>query len=96
MSRKLVTIQKIHSLKSIPEKDLIETGKVNDWNVIVKQRDKEGDDPFFKEGDLCVFFEIDSLLPEKPEFEFLRSKKFRIKTMKMSGTSCSWEAVKLP
>ena len=85
MSRKLVTIQKIHSLKSIPEKDLIETGKVNDWNVIVKQRDKEGDDPFFKEGDLCVFFEIDSLLPEKPEFEFLRSKKFRIKTMKMSG-----------
>lgn len=33
-----------------------------------------------------VFFcEIDSVFPEKPEFEFLRSKKFRIKTMKMSG-----------
>ena len=27
----------------------------------------------------------DDVFPEKPEFEFLRSKKFRIKTMKMSG-----------
>ena len=85
MGRKLVTIQKIHSLTEIPEKDLIETGKVNDWNVIVKQREEKGDDPYFKNGDLCVFFEIDSVLPDKPEFEFLRSKKFRIKTMKMSG-----------
>jgi len=29
--------------------------------------------------------EIDSVLPERPEFEFLRSKDFRIKTMKMAG-----------
>ena len=32
-----------------------------------------------------MFCEIDSVFPEKPEFEFLRSKKFRIKTMKMGG-----------
>lgn len=29
--------------------------------------------------------EIDSVLPEKPEFEFLRKRDFRIKTMKMAG-----------
>lgn len=39
----------------------------------------------FKVGDKVVFAEIDSVFPEKPEFEFLRSKKFRIKTMKMAG-----------
>lgn len=39
----------------------------------------------FKLGDLSVYCEIDSLLPEKPEFEFLRNKKFRIKTIKMRG-----------
>lgn len=40
----------------------------------------------FSPGDLCVYVEIDSVVPEKPEFEFLRSKDFRIKTMKMAGT----------
>ena len=37
------------------------------------------------EGDLVVYVEIDSVLPEREEFEFLRSKNFRIKTMKMAG-----------
>lgn len=32
-----------------------------------------------------MYCEIDSVMPEKPEFEFLRDKKFRIKTMKMAG-----------
>lgn len=39
----------------------------------------------FKVGDLCVYVEIDSVLPEREEFEFLRDKNFRIKTMKMAG-----------
>jgi len=39
----------------------------------------------FKKGDLCVYCEIDSILPEREEFEFLRSKKFRIKTQKIRG-----------
>lgn len=48
------------------------------YSVIVKKDE-------FKVGDLCVFCEIDSVLPEKPEFEFLRPKKFRIKTMKLGS-----------
>ena len=39
----------------------------------------------FKINDLVVFVEPDSILPEKPEFEFLRNKKFHIKTIKLRG-----------
>lgn len=49
------------------------------WQVIAKKDE-------FKPGDMCVFCEIDSVLPERPEFEFLRPKKFRIRTMKLGST----------
>ena len=39
----------------------------------------------FNVGDLCVYCEIDSLLPEKPEFEFLRKNNFRIRTLRLRG-----------
>lgn len=78
MSRKLAHIEKIEWTKPIQGKDRIVLAGILGWTVIV-QKDQ------FKEGDKCIFCEIDSVFPEKPEFEFLRSKKFRIKTMKMSG-----------
>ncbi len=76
--RKLATIRRIKSLQPIPDRDRIELAKVDGWNVIVKKGE-------FNPGDLCVYCEIDSVLPEKEEFEFLRNKRFRIKTMKMAG-----------
>ena len=48
---------------------------VNGWQVFVK-RDE------FKPGDLAVYFEIDSKVPELKCFEFLRKYHFRIKTQK--------------
>lgn len=76
--RKLAHIEKIEWIKPIEGKDRIVLAGILGWTVIV-QKDQ------FNEGDKCIFCEIDSVFPEKPEFEFLRSKKFRIKTMKMSG-----------
>ncbi len=76
--RKLASIQKIDDIKPIEGADRIEVAKIGGWQIIVKKNE-------FKIGDLCVYCEIDSLLPEKPEFEFLKSKHFRIKTMKMKG-----------
>ena len=76
--RKLASIQRIDELRPIEGKDRIVLATVLGWHVIVQKSD-------FNVGDLCVFLEIDSVLPEKPEFEFLRSKNFRIKTMKMAG-----------
>ena len=75
--RALAHIEEINSIIPIEGKDRIVLATVLGWTVIV-QKD-------FKVGDKVVFVEIDSVFPEKPEFEFLRSKKFRIKTMKMAG-----------
>ncbi len=76
--RKLATIQKIVKLEPISGADAIEKATVLGWELVVKKRE-------FQEGDLCVYIEIDSQLPDKPEFEFLRSRKFRIKTIKLKG-----------
>lgn len=76
--RNLASIKRIGKLHPIEGKDRIVLAEVDGWTVIVQKSD-------YNEGDLCVYVEIDSVLPEKPEFEFLRSKDFRIKTMKMAG-----------
>lgn len=78
MNRKLAHVEKIEWIKPITGKDKIALAGVLGWTVIVQKSD-------YEVGQKCIFCEIDSVFPEKPEFEFLRSKKFRIKTMKMSG-----------
>lgn len=76
--RKLASIQKIESIHPIEGCDQIGLAQVLGWNVIVRYDQ-------FKAGDLCVYFEIDSLLPETEAFEFMRPKSFRVRTMKMKG-----------
>ena len=78
MSRKLAHIEKIEWIRPIEGKDRIVLAGVLGWTVIIQKAD-------YAVGDKIIFCEIDSVFPEKPEFEFLRSKKFRIKTMKMAG-----------
>jgi len=81
--RKLASIQTVKYVKPIPDADSIETVGILGWEVVSKKGE-------FQPGDTCVFFEIDSLLPELPEFEFLRKgcwndnlKKYRLKTVKL-------------
>lgn len=76
--RKLATIQKIADLKPIEGADRIELALIEGWHVVVRKGE-------FKIDDLCVYCEIDSILPERPEFEFLRDRKFRIKTIRLKG-----------
>lgn len=76
--RKLASIQEIKNLENIPEADLIMKATVLGWELVVKKDE-------FKIGDKCVYIEIDSIVPEKPEFEFLRNRKFRIRTIKLRG-----------
>ena len=78
MSRSLAHIEEIKNIHPIDGKDRIVLAEVLGWTVIVQKSD-------FNIGDKVIYVEIDSVLPEKPEFEFLRSKNFRIKTMKMAG-----------
>ncbi len=76
--RKLASIREVKNIRPIEGRDMIEQVNVDGWNVIVKKGE-------FKEGDLCVYVEIDSEMPQRPEFEFLKSKNYIIKTMKMAG-----------
>lgn len=76
--RKLASIKRVSAIHPIDGRDRIELAIIDGWSVIVKKNE-------FQPGELCVYCEIDSVLPEREEFEFLRDKKFRIKTMKMAG-----------
>jgi len=85
MERKLASVQKIKEINPIPNADLIERATVLGWALVVRKDE-------FKPGDFCVYCEVDSLLPVKDEFEFLRKScfnprlnGFRIKTAKLRG-----------
>jgi len=75
--RKLATIRKIKEIREINGADAIETAIVDGWECVVKKSEN------FKVDDLVVYIEIDSIVPERPEFEFLRDRKFRVKTIKL-------------
>ena len=76
--RKLASIQKIKSLEPIAGADAIEKATVLGWQLVVKKGE-------FNIGDLCVYCEIDSLLPDRPEFEFLKPRGMRIRTVRLRG-----------
>lgn len=76
--RKLASIKTVANILPIEGKDRIALAIIDGWSVIVQKHQ-------FEVGGKCVYVEIDSVLPEKPEFEFLRKNGFRIKTMKMAG-----------
>lgn len=78
MSRALAHIEIIKNLRPIPNADNIEVAEILGWECIVKKDE-------FKIGDKVIYIEVDSVMPEKPEYEFLRSRNFRIRTIKLRG-----------
>lgn len=79
MSDFSVTLEPITKIEDIPGRDKIVLATVRGWKCIVKKDE-------FKVGDIGVFFPPDSLLPDNDtRFEFMRSRYFRVKTMKMAG-----------
>ena len=88
MERKLATIRKIKEIRPIEGADVIELAIVDGWQVVVAKNVGH------KVGDLVVYCEIDSFLPIREEFEFLRKSSykkmgdqegFRLKTIKLRG-----------
>ena len=68
--RHLASIQKIWKIEPVEGADRIELAHVQGWQVVVQKGQ-------FHPWDLAVYFEIDSFLPVRPEFEFLRSSSYR-------------------
>lgn len=81
--RELCYVVKIDDIKPIEGADRVELAIVGGWHIMV-QKDQ------FKIGDLAVYFEIDSKVPEREPFMFLSHKHFKIKTQKyFKGTVIS-------
>lgn len=88
MLRNLVTIRTIASLSPIPNADAIEVATVDGWKVVTKKGE-------FSVGDPCVYFEIDSFLPESDARyaflmkssvrEFEGKKGHKLRTVKLRG-----------
>jgi RNA ligase (TIGR02306 family) len=88
MERKLATVRIINDIQPIEGADMIELAIVDGWKVVVAKNVGH------KVGDMVIYCEIDSFLPIKEEFEFLRKSSykkmgdqegFRLKTIKLRG-----------
>lgn len=86
---KLASCQKITNITTIEGADKIETLWILGWNIVARKGE-------FKIGDLCCYIQIDTILPETEQFEFLRERKFRCKTIKLRGQISQGLVIPLP
>ena len=77
-SRKLAHVEVIESLLPIEGADKIEVAKVLGWECVVKKGE-------FKVGEKVIYVEVDSVMPELPEYDFLKDRKYRVRTIKLRG-----------
>lgn len=127
--RVLAHVEKVVKTYAVEKSDRVEMTQVLDFHVVTKKGE-------FKEGDLVVFVEVDSILPDglpptdalelkrlkkvldkatgdaiastqelidailakniKPEFEFLRTKKFRIKVLEYKAIGVISQGIVFP
>ena len=77
--RKLASIQTVKEVDPIAGADAIEKIRVLGWTVVVKRGE-------FRAGDKIVYCEIDSLLPERDDFEFLRASCYKPAQIDAAGS----------
>lgn len=89
IQRKLASVRRVKAIRPIPDADMIEVVTVDGWDIVSQKAVGH------KVGDLVCYFEIDSFLPVREEFEFLRKgcyrsieglgEGFRLRTIKLRG-----------
>ena len=85
MERKLASVQTIkevlpifHPLDGAETSLELVTFENIGWQCVAKRGE-------FKAGDKAVYIEISSIVPDHPVFEFLRARKFKVKTIRLLG-----------
>ena len=73
--RELCYTVKIDNIEPIVGSDNCEAAVVGGWRVMTRKET-------FKPGNMAVYFEIDSKVPEKEPFKFLEKKHYKVKTQK--------------
>lgn len=80
-NRELCYLAKIENVIPHPNADRLDIAEIGGWRCIVGKDE-------FKAGDIGIYFEVDSKLPEcKPfvDMEFLASKHYKVKIQKIRG-----------
>ncbi len=75
---KLASIQTISEIRPIEGADRIQAATVLGYQTVIKKGE-------FRPGDRCVWHEPDTVVAEKPEYEFLRKQGFRLKVSRFKG-----------
>lgn len=75
-NRELAYVVAIDEIRPIEGYDRVEHARVGGWWVIVRKDQ-------FKVGDLAIYIEVDSRVPEQEPFLFLDKRGFKVKTIKM-------------
>lgn len=86
---KLASVEKIMAIRPIQDSDFIETATVLGWEIVIKKDE-------YKVGELCGYIQIDTVTPELPYFEFLRERKFRVRTISLRKQISQGLIVPLP
>ena len=74
---KLATIQKVKNVRQHPNADRLKLANVNEYQVVTAAD--------LEDGDLVVYFAIDSILPELPIFDFMKPHNYLVKMVKLRG-----------
>lgn len=74
--RELAYVVAIDEIRPIEGYNRVEYARVGGWWVIVRKGQ-------FQVGDLAIYIEVDSKVPEKEPFMFLDKRNFKVKTLKM-------------
>jgi RNA ligase (TIGR02306 family) len=85
--RKLASVRRVDSVRAVSNADSLDVIRIGGWETVCRRGE-------FREGDLVVYFEIDSFLPELEAFEYLRKScartldgvgGFRLRTVTLRG-----------
>lgn len=85
----LASAERILKIDPIEGADFIQKATVLGWELVIKKDE-------FKIGDLAGYIQIDTVVPEKEQFEFLRERKFRVRTIKLRKQISQGLLVSLP
>jgi len=76
--RSLASIQEITKIEDINNSTNLAVAQVLGWQVVIKRNE-------FQVGQKIVYFEIDSILPAADWSDFMKGRKYRVKTVQLRG-----------
>lgn len=85
----LASAERVLKIDPIEGADFIMKATVLGWELVIKKDE-------FQVGDLAGYIQIDTVVPETEQFEFLRERKFRVRTIKLRKQISQGLLVPLP